>query len=79
MYYFIFFIKLMSKKGLFQKDQNTFRCPFKILHKHCFKYFLLEQLLLQVPREIEKKNVYAKFWRDNKEYCAIFWKRPIVF
>ena len=32
---------------------------------------------LQLPPRETDNNAYAKFWRDNKEYYGIFWKRPI--
>ena len=61
----------MVRTGFFQKYHNTFCCPPKILHKHCFQFLLG---LTITPREIENYS-YAKFWRDNKEYYGISEKR----
>ena len=54
--------------GHFGKYHNTFVCPPKILHKHCFQFLLG---LTMVPRE-NKNNAYAKFGGTNKQYYGIF-------
>ena len=55
--------------GHFQTySHNTVYLSSKILHKHCF-YFLLGSK--EVPGE-NGKDVYAKFWRTNKEYYGVF-------
>ena len=40
----------------------------KFLYRHCFSFLLGS---LQVPGE-NGNNVYARFWRTNKEYYGIF-------
>ena len=53
--------------GHFQKYHNTLYLSFKILHKHCFYFFLG---LTMVSRETGNKS---KFWRD-KQSIMIFLK-----
>ena len=61
--------------GHFQKYHNTLCLPSKILHKHCFHFPLGPTM---VPRE-NRNNVYAKFWRANKEYYGIFESSLLVY
>ena len=53
-----------------QKYHNTLCCPSTILHKHCFQFPLG---LTIAPRKFEN-NVFAKFWRNNKEHYGILEK-----
>jgi len=66
---------MVNKIGHFQKYHITPLCLSsvvfvwaKFLHKHCFSFLLGS---LQVPGE-NGNNVYARFWRTNKEYYGIF-------
>ena len=51
----------------FHLDQNVSYLPLKILHNHCFQFFLG---ITVVPREMED-NGYAKFWGVNKMHSGL--------
>ena len=53
------------------KYYNTFCCPSKIVHKHCFQFLLG---LTIASREIED-NSYAKF--DGQKQALWYWKKRL--
>ena len=60
----------MSEIALFKKTIILFIVPSKFCISIVLNIFSWGNCKSQ--EKLKKKNVYANFWRDNKEYYAVF-------